>query len=881
MLFRSDHFSVKFHGQRGADNGVVIRYGKNLLDLVSEEDSGDLYTACVPFFKSQDGTVTICEKVTSEGWSANHDLVTVMDMGQYFTAPENAAEDWHPTTTAMSEKAYQLMERNAVYLVAQNLKVKFAILSQYSEFEFLESLERINLCDYVTVVHPILGVDVKIKCVETVWDGPNDRYYSVELGEPTKSLSATLTSGLTEDIKEVKGEIKDAKSSLQFAIEHATDLITGGTGGHVVLGRNANGEPNEIFIMDTADVSTAANVLRLNMNGIGFSSTGVNGEYRSAWTLDGAFVADFITAGTLSAVRIKAGILQDTQGTNFWNMETGEFQLTSGASVKNGNSTSTLASYVDGIADDAVSDYNSTLNQTAVYNKLTNNGSLQGLYMQNGNLYINGSYIHSGIIDADLIKTGKIQATGSDNYIDLDTGAMQLSVSATVKNGNSTSTVANYVSGVASDAISDYDDDLDQEEIYDRLTNSSANEGIYLSGGHLYLNASKINTGTLSASRISGGTLVSNDQGENFSLNLATGALTMKSGSIELGSSTGTYYFKVATTGALQWNSSYSSMSNTGVLTIKSGAFQLGYNSTADAYNILLNSNGLKLGYDATNSAYNFSVSSAGAVTIKNGSIELGTVNSDHSARYFKVSTGGVVSWDGTYSSMSNTGILHSYYSNGYKAYQLSQGKFNLYSSSVEDELIGGLSGQTYTVNGTAKHCFNIYADTDHPLVLGHTSNDGANANWQYWIDQNNSHHVKAESWELYHINSQSVRTTFASISNAIWTFYGSTYNLTANSAINLTSAALTFKDGDNHTWFDISNAVWQLGTSTSGRIRYNSDGVGILMGTNNYTVNINSSGYINCAGTTFYVSAGGNALYVGQNGLMYNGYRVLTTQDL
>ena len=42
------------------------------------------------------------------------------------------------------------------------------------------------------------------------------------------------------------------------------------------------------------------------MNGIGYSSTGYNGPYTTAWTIDGAFNADFITSGTINSNLIAA-----------------------------------------------------------------------------------------------------------------------------------------------------------------------------------------------------------------------------------------------------------------------------------------------------------------------------------------------------------------------------------------------------------------------------------------------------------------------------------------------------------------------------------------------------------------------------------------------
>jgi hypothetical protein len=45
-----------------------------------------------------------------------------------------------------------------------------------------------------------------------------------------------------------------------------------------------------------------------------------------------------------------------------------------------------------------VTTLNTALNQTEIFNRLTNNGTIQGIYMQNGQLYINASYIQSGTL---------------------------------------------------------------------------------------------------------------------------------------------------------------------------------------------------------------------------------------------------------------------------------------------------------------------------------------------------------------------------------------------------------------------------------------------------------------------------------------------------
>lgn len=51
------------------------------------------------------------------------------------------------------------------------------------------------------------------------------------------------------------------------------------------------------------------------------------------------------------------------------------------------------------------------LNQTEVFNRLTNNGKTQGIYMKNGEIYLNAGYIGSGFISADIIRAGYIRST--------------------------------------------------------------------------------------------------------------------------------------------------------------------------------------------------------------------------------------------------------------------------------------------------------------------------------------------------------------------------------------------------------------------------------------------------------------------------------------
>ena len=120
-------------------------------------------------------------------------------------------------------------------------------------------------------------------------------------------------------------------------VQEATDWITSGGGYMIAL--QDNDHWSDLLAMDTNDLTTAQDVLRINKNGIGFSHTGINGPYTSAWTIDGKFNADWILTGHLSANRIQAGVLESVATTTVggvqvpvtsFNLDTGDLITYSG-----------------------------------------------------------------------------------------------------------------------------------------------------------------------------------------------------------------------------------------------------------------------------------------------------------------------------------------------------------------------------------------------------------------------------------------------------------------------------------------------------------------------------------------------------------------------
>ena len=323
--YEFDRFEVKLYANRGSQTQVQIRYGKNLADITDKADSSDTYNAIVPFWMSSDGTlVTLPEQVLIYSGATiyetnltTHNQVIIRDhLGNPITVtyqqinavPFDMSSDFQeqPTVNQLRTAAISKFNSSNAWLPQRNIEVDFVQLWQTEEYKNFAPLQRVRLCDTVSVFYDALGVNaVNMKVVKTVWNVLLDRYDSMELGQLSSTLAQTISGPIEAQLKDTA-----TTSMLAEAIQHATDLIRGGLGGYVVMKPNAQGEPEEILIMDTPDINTAVNVWRFNQGGLGHSHSGYNGPFDDvALTQDGKINANMITTGRLNANYIQGGTL--------------------------------------------------------------------------------------------------------------------------------------------------------------------------------------------------------------------------------------------------------------------------------------------------------------------------------------------------------------------------------------------------------------------------------------------------------------------------------------------------------------------------------------------------------------------------------------------
>lgn len=332
--YEFDKYTVKLHSLRGFDNGVSIKYGKNLTDLEQDENCSNVYTGVLPYWTGNDTTVS-GSVVNAPG---TYDFTRIL--------PVDFTRDFEeqPSMTQLNNAATNYISANNIGIPEVNLTVSFVHLNQTEEYKNLGIFERVELGDTIKVEFAAMGVSSTARCVKTVYNTLLERYDNVELGEVKKGLADTISSQTSSiiDISKNSG----VSSAVKAAIIAASEAITGQKGGSVILHDTRGGnKPNELLFLDNDDISQAQKVWRFNLSGFGYSSNGYEGPYTTAITRDGSIVADFITTGSMDAARITAGILKSKDGRFLIDLTANTITMksTSGATVfgfdGNGNLT--------------------------------------------------------------------------------------------------------------------------------------------------------------------------------------------------------------------------------------------------------------------------------------------------------------------------------------------------------------------------------------------------------------------------------------------------------------------------------------------------------------------------------------------------------------
>lgn len=306
--YEFDNYTIKLHAHRGEDTGVIIAYGKNLTDVKQERNISECYTCLMPFAIVKDENdaetlITLKEKVLPliNAENIGHERACIVDLSSEFEDGETVTE------STLLSKAQSYINSHDLGTPKISITTSFVNLWQTEEYKDIAPLERVRLCDTVTIRFLKLGINAKSKVIKTVYDGLSEKYKSIELGDAKSNFANTIikqNDALKNLTTFVQKGLANATETFKETIKTVTNLITGNSGGYVVL--HPAEQPQEILILDTPDIESAMRVWRWNSSGLGYSKNGYNGDYGLAITMDGQIVADFITAGTLDGGLLRA-----------------------------------------------------------------------------------------------------------------------------------------------------------------------------------------------------------------------------------------------------------------------------------------------------------------------------------------------------------------------------------------------------------------------------------------------------------------------------------------------------------------------------------------------------------------------------------------------
>lgn len=190
-----DNYTTSLLLHRGADNGVELRVGKNIINLEQNTELDNVVTGVLPYWSDSEDNTHYYGDIqynTDVNKYAYHRTV-VLDLSDEF---ETA-----PSVDMLNRAGQEYVNQANIGLPATNITLSYVDLADTEEYKD-SILERTNLCDTVNVIYTPLNISYKAKIVKLVFDVLGERTLSVEVGEAKSTISKTI-SDLVGDVSSV------------------------------------------------------------------------------------------------------------------------------------------------------------------------------------------------------------------------------------------------------------------------------------------------------------------------------------------------------------------------------------------------------------------------------------------------------------------------------------------------------------------------------------------------------------------------------------------------------------------------------------------------------------------------------------------------------
>ena len=321
-----NHNEVYFKQRRGSNNGVTIKYGKNLLDISHEEDSINVYTDVYPFWYGQkydtesgegeEILVTLKDKLIKVNADFKFTNVLLLDLSSSYQE--------EPTEEQLMKATEKYIKQHKIGEPTVSITVDFMQLTSSEEYHKYRLLDKVMLGDDVIIEFNEANIHATSRCVKTTYSPILNKYTEIELGEATSRLTDRIADDIQENQERTDEVVEKQKSYFEKALIDLTNAITGNSGGYVIL--NPPKQPQEILVMDAPKKEDAVIVWRWNKEGLGVSTTGYNGPFQGIG-VNGKLVINEVTAYKMTAFMLEGGILSSIDGNLQMSLEDEYFEL--------------------------------------------------------------------------------------------------------------------------------------------------------------------------------------------------------------------------------------------------------------------------------------------------------------------------------------------------------------------------------------------------------------------------------------------------------------------------------------------------------------------------------------------------------------------------
>ena len=292
-----DNYTIAIMNAIGKDNGVVVRYAKNLKEINCEYNWDNVVTKLMPVGK--DGLLLEEKYVYS---NTQYDIPYTKCVS--FDQNGIDEEDYKDSDDNLNETSYKNALMNDLRSQAQdyvNANCKPSV-----NYKLKANLEKItDVGDTIVVKDERLGLDITTNVIAYDYDCILERYTELEFGNFKQKLSNLVDSITSSTQQTIQKNNEAIKVTLSDELKNATDKILGAMSSSYVIY-----DGDKILVVDTLPKEEAHHVIMINGGGIAFSSTGINGAFESAWTIDNVLNMEQINVINMTADLIKGGTLK-------------------------------------------------------------------------------------------------------------------------------------------------------------------------------------------------------------------------------------------------------------------------------------------------------------------------------------------------------------------------------------------------------------------------------------------------------------------------------------------------------------------------------------------------------------------------------------------